>query len=107
MWLWGTLFDLGKTVFRGIGCLWLGAIGLVMTGGLALSFAMWAISPDPGGGAAVVSAIADENIGPSGAWGRDGDRRRAQRDSVAAQWERDRREHELDEAVRSAYDDDY
>jgi hypothetical protein len=106
MWLWSTLFDLGKTVFRGIGCLWFGAIGLVMTGGLALSFAMWAISTDPGGGAAVVSAIADENIGRSGAWDRDGDRRRAQRGSVAADWEQARRERDLEEAYRSRYDDE-
>ena len=106
MWLWGTLFDLGKTVFRGIGCLWFGAIGIVMLGSLVTAIATSAIRNDPETAAAVaVSAATDVDYRETREWVRDRERYRERRNSVAADWERARREQEVDDAVRSAYDD--
>ncbi len=106
MWLWSTLFDLGKTVFRGIGCLYVGAIGLFMTVGLFVAIATSAVRHDPEeAAAAAVSAATDLDREEAREWVRDRDRHRAQRGSVAADWERARREDEFDQSMRSAYDD--
>lgn len=106
MWLWSTLFDLGKTVFRGIGCFYLGAIGIFMIGGLITVIATSAARNNPEEAAALaVGAVADMDREEARQWVRDRDRRRAQRGSVAEDWERDRRDQETEAAIRSAYDD--
>lgn len=108
MWLWGTLFDLGKTVFRGIGCLYAGAIGIIMTGGLITAIATSAVRHNPEAVAAVaVEAASGTDLSEAREWARERDRYRHRRSSVAAQWERDRRERELEEAYGSSYEDDY
>ncbi len=104
MWLWSTLFDFGKTVFRGIGCLYLGAIGLVMTLGIVSSLAMVAFrGTSEEAAVAAVSAAADVDRSEAREWLRE--ERRERRRSVAAQWERDRREAEYYDKYSSSSDD--
>lgn len=108
MWLWGTLFELLRSAGRGLARLYIGAIMLMFTlAAIGAAFSHGLRNNPEEAAALAVSAATDLDRNEARAWVRDGDRRRAQRGSVAAQWERDRREHELDEAVRSAYDDDY
>lgn len=109
MWLWGTLFELLRSAGRGLARLYIGAIMLMfLVAGIGAAF-MHGLRENPEEAAALaVSAATDLDHDEAREWVRDRDRRRARRDSVAAQWERDRRARELDEAMSSPYyDDDY
>ena len=105
MWLWSTLFDLAKTLFRGIGCVWFGLIALVMFGGLVTTLLGAAVMHGARDSAELAAEAASD--GNYDAWERERDRRRARRASVAAQWERDRREAEYYDKYRSSEYDDY
>jgi hypothetical protein len=108
MWLWSTLFELLRSAGRGLARLYIGAIMLMFTLAGIGAFVMQGARENPEEAAALaVSAATDLDHDEAREWVRDSHGRRTQRGSVAAQWERDRREDELDQAMRSAYDDDY
>ena len=118
MWVWGFLGDLARTVFRGLGRLYLGGIALVFfaTGAVSLlsrapetavAAAAGVMAVDAEASVAENARAAAENYRWTREMSRDDEHHRARRGDVASQWERDRREHEADNAIRSAFDSDY
>lgn len=100
MWIWGTLFELTRSAGRGLARLYIGAILLMFAlAGLGAAISH-SISANPEEAAALaVSAATDSDYGETRDWMSGRSNRR--RDTVAAEWERDRREQEAEEAFNT------
>ena len=122
MWVWGTIFGLGRDLsryaMRGVGCVFALGFLVALLGGLGTS--LFTHNQDEAAALAVgaTSIDADASLRDN-AWlaaqgyrtarerRYDSDLRPQPRGEVAADWDRDRREQEADEAARDAYAYEY
>lgn len=122
MWLWGTIFGLGRDLprfaMRGLGCIFALGFIVALLGGLGSSLiaydhdnagalAVGALSVDPDASVGENARQAARGYRDTREWLRPESRRAARSNDVAADWERARREQESEDAVRSAYAYDY